>query len=138
MVDDQTKFVDIGSYSIHTKISVKHIYKFYCKPTLTSFMILKEKNPYFSLNLFLQFIIKDIKMKSLTITTSHHKKNQDKVKSLACLQPVEKKKQICSGETLIFIPDEANKSLNNKNDPLVCLLNISGLSTYLSFVDRHL
>lgn len=45
MLDNQTKFVDIRSYSIHTKISVKHIYKFYCKPTLTSFMLLKVINP---------------------------------------------------------------------------------------------
>lgn len=58
-------------------------------------MILKEKKSplYFSLNLLLQFIIKDIKMKSLTITTNHYKKNQDKVKSLAWLQPLEEKQR---------------------------------------------
>lgn len=96
-MDDQTKFMNTGFYYIHTKISVKHIYKFYCKPTLTSFMILKEKKKSplcFSLNLLLQFIIKDTKVKSLTITTNHYKKNQDKVKSLALLQPLEEKKKI--------------------------------------------
>lgn len=30
-------------------------------------------------------------MKSLTMTTEHYKENQDKVKSLACLQPMKKK-----------------------------------------------
>lgn len=44
---------------------------------------MKVKKPRFSLNPILQFIIKDIKMKSLTITTNYYKINQDKVKSLA-------------------------------------------------------
>lgn len=84
VLDDQTKFADIRPYSIHTKISIKHIYKFYCKSVLTSFMIMKGKKPnHFSLNSLLQFIIKDIKMKSLTITINYYKINQDKVKSLA-------------------------------------------------------
>lgn len=91
VLDDQTKFADIRSYSIHTKISIKNIYKFYCKSVLTSFMIMKVKKPCFSLNPILQFIIKDIKMKSLTITTNYYKINQDKVKSLAWMQPMEKK-----------------------------------------------
>lgn len=44
----------------------------------------------------------------------------------------------CCGQTLILIPDEANKSLKPKDYLCCCLLNLSGLSTYLSFADRHL
>lgn len=90
-------------------------------------MILKIKQAPF----FLKPVYKRYPKKSLTIPTEHYNENQDKVKSSACLQPIKKKPQICSGKTPIFIPDEASKNLKPK-DPLFChLLNLSVLSTYL-------